>query len=82
MHDWLPHIDAYLEIMITLEGRGESSTAPCSRCQNSEHQGQYRCLNCDNLGLMCQSCIALTHQHLPLHRIEARSFLEQIYIII
>lgn len=35
--------------------------------------GNYRCLTCDNTGLLCENCVVKAHRHLPLHRIQVRS---------
>jgi hypothetical protein len=71
MHEWTQYADAFLQALITLEGRGESPANCCSHCQAPE--GCYQCLCCDNLGLVCQLCIVAAHQYLPLHRIEVRN---------
>ncbi|RXW12053.1 hypothetical protein EST38_g13799, partial [Candolleomyces aberdarensis] len=68
MHEWTQHADAFLRALITLEGPGGSPDC-CSRCQVSG-KGCYRCLCCDNLGLVCEACMVVTHQNLPFHRIE------------
>ncbi|RXW12097.1 hypothetical protein EST38_g13758 [Candolleomyces aberdarensis] len=70
MHEWMKHADAYLRALIMLEGRGQSTTDVCSQCRSLGHKAQYRCLSCDNLGLVCETCVVSTHQRLPLHRIE------------
>lgn len=73
MHEWTKHIDTFLRGLISLEGRGQFASPSCVRCRIPDHEGQYRCLTCDNLGLVCHDCMLSTHQHMPFHRIEVRS---------
>jgi hypothetical protein len=72
MHEWMQHADAFLRVLLTLEGRGQSPAFHCSQCEAFEAKACYRCLSCDNLGLVCERCIVSLHQNLPLHRIEVR----------
>jgi hypothetical protein len=73
MHEWMQYADAFLQALITLEGRGHSPTNCCSHCRAPEAKARYRCLCCDNLGLVCKLCIVEVHRYSPLHRIEVRS---------
>ncbi|KAJ3530921.1 hypothetical protein NMY22_g8368 [Coprinellus aureogranulatus] len=74
LHEWTKEIDNFLRIVITLEGKGEHSsnvccgsgvsTRPCSR------EAVYRCLCCDNMGMMCRDCMREAHACHPFHRIQ------------
>jgi hypothetical protein len=69
MHEWTKNIDTYLRGLIILEGRGHVGTS-CFQCHIPEHEAKFRCLCCDDLGLICQDCMLSTHQFLPFHRIQ------------
>ena len=73
--EWSEQLDMYLRVVITLEGRG---TDPPLTCQGGEALGRgicsndavYRCVTCDNGGLLCSGCMVECHHRLPLHRIQ------------
>ncbi|KAF5332217.1 hypothetical protein D9611_008019 [Ephemerocybe angulata] len=67
-HEWTKHIDEYLQRLITLEGRGSDPPTLCPGC--SSQPAAYRCMGCDNCGLLCGECMKESHLHLPLHRIQ------------
>ncbi|KAF6746462.1 hypothetical protein DFP72DRAFT_992812 [Ephemerocybe angulata] len=69
MHEWVKHIDLYLRYLITLEGRGKSPSSICLRC-TAGNAAEFRCLCCDNTGMMCGACMVAAHHFLPLHRIQ------------
>ncbi|KAK7434138.1 hypothetical protein VKT23_020364 [Stygiomarasmius scandens] len=66
---WIPFREEYLDELLYMEGRGESSTV-CWVCEVEE--ARFRCVDEDCLqgGMMCDSCIVDAHQRLPLHWIE------------
>ncbi|KAF6740893.1 hypothetical protein DFP72DRAFT_996362 [Ephemerocybe angulata] len=68
-HEWTKHIDIYLKCLITGEGRGSNRPTTCKSCQ-SEKLPEFRCLSCDNTGLLCGDCMKKSHSSLPLHRIQ------------
>lgn len=68
LHRWVPEIDFFLKSMITLEGRSPG-TSSCQVCGKSD-ESNYRCVDCDNIGHLCESCMVHTHRSLPLHRIQ------------
>lgn len=70
LHRWTRDIDNFLRSLITLEGRSNQAP-PCRRCCQAG-AGDYRCVECDNQGLLCGSCMAVEHHSLPLHRMEVR----------
>jgi hypothetical protein len=72
MHEWMKHVDSFLQGLIALEGRGDFTNGICSQCQNPELEAKYRCLCCDNFGLVCQGCMVSAHRHMPFHRIEVQ----------
>lgn len=80
MHEWMEHINSFLQGLITLEGRGDFTDRICAQCRSPELKAKYWCLCCDNLGLVCQSCMVSGHQHMPFHRIEVRFSLLEIWI--
>ncbi|KAF6758442.1 hypothetical protein DFP72DRAFT_1064583 [Ephemerocybe angulata] len=67
IHDWVKHIDLYLRYLITLEGRGKNPPTTCPNCTLNQ-TAEYRCLTCDDTGMMCKECIVSAHRSLPLHR--------------
>ncbi|KAF5340022.1 hypothetical protein D9611_012449 [Ephemerocybe angulata] len=67
-HEWTKHIDLYLRRLITLEGRGSDPPSVCPAC--SRESAAYRCMSCDNIGLLCGDCMKSSHLHLPFHRIQ------------
>ncbi|RXW15581.1 hypothetical protein EST38_g10274 [Candolleomyces aberdarensis] len=68
MHEWVHHIDTYLQVMIGLEGRNNQCDAICTGCDTNP--ALYRCLGCDVNNLSCHSCMVLSHTHQPLHQIK------------
>ncbi|KAF6753731.1 hypothetical protein DFP72DRAFT_813809 [Ephemerocybe angulata] len=69
-HEWTKHIDLYLRRLIALEGRGSDPPSLCPAC--SREPAAYRCMSCDNIGLLCGDCMKNSHMHLPFHRIQKR----------
>ncbi|KAJ3529892.1 hypothetical protein NMY22_g8804 [Coprinellus aureogranulatus] len=70
LHEWTKEVDSYLQVIITLEGRGRSPPELCQGRSGCQGPALYRCLNCHNLGLLCGECMRESHLQLPLHRIE------------
>ncbi|KAJ3516504.1 hypothetical protein NMY22_g14191 [Coprinellus aureogranulatus] len=76
LQDWTKEIDTYLRIIITLEGRGRNPPSQCqgrysTACSSSDNNPPtYRCLGCDNGGLMCSECMRVSHKEHPFHRIQ------------
>lgn len=73
--DWSLEVDKFLRVVITLEGRGDSFREICPGVRGMSpgecgNEAVYRCLNCDNLGLVCGGCMVSTHRCHPFHRIE------------
>lgn len=71
MHEWVNHIDTYLQTMIGLEGRNDQCDAACTTCDTNP--ALYRCLSCDVDDLSCHSCMVLGHARQPLHQIRVSS---------
>ncbi|KAF5340049.1 hypothetical protein D9611_012394 [Ephemerocybe angulata] len=69
IHEWAKDIDNYLRIILTLEGRGRNPPERCTQCATAT--AQYRCVVCDNQGLLCGECMRESHRRLPFHRIQA-----------
>ncbi|KAJ3510330.1 hypothetical protein NMY22_g16006 [Coprinellus aureogranulatus] len=75
MHEWEKELDTYLRIIITLEGRGSNPPFACEGECRIDHPScsgaaSFRCLSCNNGGLLCLDCMTRRHYHTPLHRIE------------
>ncbi|KAF6741636.1 hypothetical protein DFP72DRAFT_861793 [Ephemerocybe angulata] len=67
-HEWTKYIDKYLRLLIVLEGRGSNQPTLCPAC--SSQPATYRCMGCDNSGMLCADCMKQSHLHLPMHRIQ------------
>jgi hypothetical protein len=71
MLDWLHYRAQVLDELIWLDGLQEHTLPPsCSNCLDDP--GVYRCLDCSAASLYCALCIVSRHGELPLHRIEVR----------
>lgn len=73
MHEWTRELDTYLRVFITLEGRGKNPPIACRGRGSSEPcpgEPLYRCICCDNNGLICSDCMKDSHRLHPLHRVE------------
>ncbi|KAJ3547243.1 hypothetical protein NMY22_g1724 [Coprinellus aureogranulatus] len=75
LQEWTNEIDTYLRILITLEGRGSNPQSVCqahysAACSSTVSTPTYRCLSCDNGGLLCSECMRVYHKKHPFHRIQ------------
>ncbi|PPQ76066.1 hypothetical protein CVT26_004585 [Gymnopilus dilepis] len=66
--DWLEDREQFLSEAVRSEGRGDSSLL-CARCA-SGRIAEYRCVDCDGMDLVCESCILALHERCGLHHIE------------
>ncbi|KAF8176561.1 hypothetical protein BJ912DRAFT_1024344 [Pholiota molesta] len=67
---WVPYIDRYVEELLRLEGRGDSSDADSCASSNCLSAPMYRCTDCQDARMFCSACIVAHHQSLPYHRIQ------------
>ena len=73
MQSWIDVRSVVLDEMISLDGQGEIQANTCGSCLN-RGETLYRCLECSYGLLFCGRCAVISHQALPLHRLEVRSF--------
>ena len=66
-HDGLQHVDG---LQNDNGPQHSSGLRTCAHCL--DNTGTFKCLDCSEVTLYCQSCIVERHEHLPLHRIEVR----------
>ncbi|KAG6836043.1 hypothetical protein H0H93_012007 [Arthromyces matolae] len=60
--------DAYLDSLLTLDGRGRFVGKGCVGC--GEKTTGYRCLDCHGRRMICEECVIERHQREPTHRLE------------
>jgi hypothetical protein len=58
--------DLILDEFIRLESRGVLSPS----CELCSQEGEYRCVDCDAVQLLCKGCLCRVHSFHPLHEIE------------
>ncbi|TFY55526.1 hypothetical protein EVJ58_g8192 [Rhodofomes roseus] len=68
LREWTPEIDDWLAELIRLEGRCGYSTTSCAQCNSDD--SPFRCRDCLDGRMYCQSCILCQHRALPFHRME------------
>lgn len=66
--EWRPFADEYLAEMVHNEGRGDSDTQLCYRCNTGVPL--YRCTECFAEDLVCLECCRELHLDRPLDIIE------------
>ena len=67
---WLTEVDAYLAEFLRLEGRGDFIKEPCRGCGTDLKVSGFRCRDCHDLAMYCQTCIVNVHAPNPLHRVQ------------
>ncbi|KAJ2921444.1 hypothetical protein H1R20_g15648, partial [Candolleomyces eurysporus] len=70
IHEWVPHIDIYLDTIIGLEGCNDQRSDRCTSCGDSA-PAFYQCITCDDTDLKCAACLVQGHARNPLHRIRS-----------
>ncbi|KAH9917223.1 uncharacterized protein B0H18DRAFT_883995, partial [Fomitopsis serialis] len=68
LREWTPEIDTWLAEMLRLEGRCGHSDMDCAGC-SSDHS-PFRCRDCSDVQMYCESCMVHRHRALPFHRLE------------
>ncbi|KAF9779308.1 hypothetical protein BJ322DRAFT_1013609 [Thelephora terrestris] len=74
MKTWLDVRPIVLDEIIGLDGPGDVRTDFCGSCLTLKTTPLYCCLECSYSLLLCGECTVNSHQALPLHRLEVRSF--------
>ena len=64
---WRAERGTFLKELTRLEARGVFTNGQCERCTRD---GQYRCVDCLAVQLLCEKCTRRTHSFNPLHVIE------------
>ena len=77
---WIPEVDAYLDELLRLEGRGCYTEAGCC-CGGEDAAAVYRCEDCCDLRLYCKTCVVSSHAAHPLHRLQVSTPTLQLLII-
>lgn len=72
MKVWRTFREDYLLQLVRLDGSGGRAGDRCSLCGEDSSLAEFRCHDdeCVGIGIVCQSCICASHQHLPLHWVE------------
>lgn len=64
---WATERDTFLDELIRLEGWGMFTDGKCELCSKA---GEYRCVDCLGVQILCKHCITGVHAFNPLHVIE------------
>ncbi|KAH9829413.1 uncharacterized protein C8Q71DRAFT_888932 [Rhodofomes roseus] len=68
LREWTPHTDDWLAELLRLEGRCGYSETDCAGC--GSEQSPFRCRDCFDVRMWCETCVLERHQDLPFHRLE------------
>ncbi|KAF9553123.1 hypothetical protein CPC08DRAFT_646024 [Agrocybe pediades] len=68
LKEWKEEREVFLSEFLRFEGKDANSSESCAEC--GACVGNFRCLDCDNLDLVCRECILKLHRRNGLHHIE------------
>ncbi len=71
--EWLPYRQSFSDELHRLDGRCGYTSDNCSECDAPD--SHYRCRDCLDFALYCDTCLIKRHSTLPLHRIEVVLYL-------
>lgn len=70
VQEWLPDRDAYLGILLALEGNPALASGDTCSTLDCSNAAEFRCLSCIGGLVMCSRCIVDAHQYNPFHQIQ------------